>query len=121
VQLRLEMVTVPVADVDRAKAFYEGLGFAATQDVGDETHRFVELVPPGSVCTIALTAGYVEARPGSLQGSQFDVDDVEEAHAFLVERGVDVTAVQDYPWGRFCFFRDPDGNEWSVHEAPPSG
>jgi catechol 2,3-dioxygenase-like lactoylglutathione lyase family enzyme len=120
-QFRLEMVTVPVADVSRAKAFYvDRLGFNPEQDVQvDEAHRFVELIPPGSTCTIALTAGYVDAAPGSLQGLQLNVDDVGAAHAFLLGQGVEVSPVQEYPWGRFCFFSDPDGNEWSVHEVAP--
>jgi catechol 2,3-dioxygenase-like lactoylglutathione lyase family enzyme len=119
-QFRLEMVSVPVSDVDRAKAFYvDRLGFTTEQDVRvDDTHRFVELVPPGSPCTIALTAGYVDAQPGSLKGAQLNVADVDDARSYLDSRGVEVTDVQTFPWGRFCFFRDPDGNEWSVHEVP---
>jgi predicted enzyme related to lactoylglutathione lyase len=118
---RLEMVTVPVADVDRAKAFYvERVGFAVEQDLQvDGDHRFVELVPAGSSCTIALTSGYIDAPPGSLQGVQLNVDDAEVAHAFLRDRGVEVSEVQSFPWGRFCFFSDPDGNGWSVHETGP--
>jgi catechol 2,3-dioxygenase-like lactoylglutathione lyase family enzyme len=119
--LSLDLVTVPVADVDRAKAFYvDRVGFTVEQDHRvDEDHRFVELVPPGSSCSIALTTGYIDSPPGSLQGVQVDVGDIEEAHAFLRDRGVEVSAVQTYPWGRFCFFSDPDGNGWSVHELPP--
>lgn len=118
-EFRLEMVTVPVSDVDRAKSFYvDQLGFALTQDVQvDSDHRFVELAPPGSACSIALTAGYVDSLPGSLRGAQFNVDDVDRAHAFLRSSGVHTSAVQEYPWGRFCFFSDVDGNEWSVHEV----
>jgi catechol 2,3-dioxygenase-like lactoylglutathione lyase family enzyme len=123
VHLRLELITVPVADVDRAKAFYvDQVGFRVEQDVRvDEVHRFVELVPPGSPCSIALTTGYVDATPGSLQGVQVNVDDIREAHASLRAGGVAVSDVQDFPWGRFCFFRDPDENGWSVHEPPPDG
>ncbi|MFL6136165.1 MAG: glyoxalase superfamily protein [Nocardioidaceae bacterium] len=119
-QFRLEMVTVPVSDIDRAKAFYvDQLGFSVEQDVHVDTgHRFVELTPTGSPCTIALTIGYVDAPPGSLKGAQFNVDDARQAHAFLRENGVQPSEVEEYPWGRFCFFRDPDGNEWSVHEVP---
>jgi predicted enzyme related to lactoylglutathione lyase len=118
--LRLEMVTVPVADVDRAVAFYVRLGLTVEQDVQvDDEHRFVELVPPGSPCTIALTRGYVDAPPGSLKGAQLNVDDADAAHDWLQARGADVSEVQSFPWGRFCFFSDPDGNEWSVHEVPP--
>jgi catechol 2,3-dioxygenase-like lactoylglutathione lyase family enzyme len=121
--LRLELVTVPVADVDRAKAFYaDQVGFHVEQDVRvDDGHRFVELLPPGSPCSIALTTGYIDAEPGSLQGVQVNVDDIEEVHASLRARGVPVSDVQDFPWGRFCFFADPDGNSWSVHEPPPAG
>jgi predicted enzyme related to lactoylglutathione lyase len=117
------MVTVPVSDVGRAKAFYVGqLGFHTEQDVQvDDDHRFVELTPPGSPCTIALTSGYVDAAPGSLQGAQLNVDDADAARAFLHASGVEVSAVETYPWGRFCFFSDPDGNGWSVHEVPPAG
>jgi catechol 2,3-dioxygenase-like lactoylglutathione lyase family enzyme len=117
-EMRLEMVTVPVADVDRAKAFYvERVGFSTVQDVHvDAQHRFVELLPPASPCSIALTAGYVDSAPGSLQGIQVNVDDVDEVRALLRDRGVEVSEIQEYPWGRFCFFADPDGNGWSVHE-----
>ena len=117
---RLEMVTVPVSDVDRAKAFYaERLGFGVEQDVRvDERHRFVELLPPGSPCSIALTMGYVDAAPGSLRGVQVNVEDVEAARAYLRDRDVEVSDIEAFPWGRFCFFSDPDGNTWSVHEPP---
>jgi predicted enzyme related to lactoylglutathione lyase len=114
---RLELVTVPVADIDRAKMFYvEQVGFSVEQDVQvDERHRFVELMPPGSMCSIALTTGYIDAAPGCLQGVQLNVDDADAAHALLRDRGVEVSDVQEFPWGRFCFFSDPDGNGWSVH------
>jgi catechol 2,3-dioxygenase-like lactoylglutathione lyase family enzyme len=116
------MVTIPVADVDRAKSFYVDLiGFHVEQDVRvDDAHRFVELMPPGSPCSVALTTGYIDAVPGSLQGVQVNVDDIEGVHAVLRARGVAVSDVQDFPWGRFCFFSDPDGNGWSVHETPPA-
>jgi predicted enzyme related to lactoylglutathione lyase len=120
---RLGLVTVPVADVDRAKSFYvDRVGFAVEQDVRvDEQHRFVEPTPPGSPCSIALTAGYIDAEPGSLKGVQVDVEDIDAARALLRERGVDVSEVEAFPWGRFCFFSDPDGNTWSVHEPPLAG
>jgi catechol 2,3-dioxygenase-like lactoylglutathione lyase family enzyme len=119
-ELRLKMVTVPVADVHRAVELYTRLGFTVAQDVQvDAAHRFVELVPPGSPCTIALTQGYVDSAPGSLKGAQFNVDDADRAHEWLRARGADVSDVQSFPWGRFCFFPDPDGNTWSVHEVPP--
>ncbi|MCZ2812803.1 glyoxalase superfamily protein [Modestobacter sp. VKM Ac-2979] len=123
VDFRLQLVTVPVTDVDRAKAFYvDQVGFRVEQDIEvDAAHRFVELVPPGSACSIALTAGYVDAEPGSLRGVQLDVDDVHAAHATLRAGGVAVTDVEEHPWGSFCFFSDPDGNGWSVHQPPGLG
>ena len=117
---KLELVAIPVADVDRAKAFYvEQVGFVADHDhkVSDEI-RFVQLTPPGSGCSIALGTGLVKAEPGSVQGIQLVVEDIEAAHAHLSERGVEVSDVQDFPWGRFVFFSDPDGNGWSVQQIP---
>ena len=118
--LRLELVNVPVADVERAKAFYVNqLGFAVEQDIQvDERRRFVALVPPGSPCSIALTTGYVDSQPGSLQGLQLNVDDATSTRAYLRGRGVDVSDLQSFPWGHFCFFPDPDGNGWVIHEPP---
>jgi predicted enzyme related to lactoylglutathione lyase len=117
---RLELINVPVADIDRAKTFYvDQAGFSVEHDVQvDESHRFVELAPPGSPCSIALTAGYIDSEPGSLQGIQLNVAAADAAQAFLRERGVEVSHVESFPWGRFCFFTDPDGNSWSVHEPP---
>jgi predicted enzyme related to lactoylglutathione lyase len=120
---KLELVAVPVSDVDRAKAFYvEQIGFNADHDhtVGDDI-RFVQLTPPGSACSIALGTGITDAVPGSVAGLQLVVADIEEARAQLVERGVAASDVQDFPWGRFVFFADPDGNRWSVQEIPPRG
>jgi catechol 2,3-dioxygenase-like lactoylglutathione lyase family enzyme len=117
---RLELVNVPVSDVDRAKRFYtEKAGFNADHDhtVSDEI-RFVQLTPPGSACSIAIGTGLSDARPGSAQGLQLVVSDIEAARAELVERGVDVSEVQVFDWGSFVFFRDPDGNGWSVQEIP---
>jgi len=117
---KLELVAVPVSDVDRAKAFYtEKLGFNADHDhqVTDEL-RFIQLTPPGSACSIALGSGIVGTPPGSLQGLQLVVPDVAAARAELVERGVDVSDVQDFPWGSFLFFTDPDGNGWAVQQLP---
>src|SRR3954471_14326142 len=117
---KLELVAVPVSDVDRAKAFYtEQAGFNADHDhtVSDEV-RFVQLTPPGSACSIALGKGLVDTAPGSMQGLQLVVGDIEAARAELAGRGVDVSEVQEFPWGRFVFFRDPDGNGWSVQEIP---
>lgn len=115
---RLELIQVPVADVDRAKAFYtEQLGFVAEHDhrVTEEL-RFVQLTPPGSACSIALTTGAHEMAPGSVTGLQLVVADADAARAELLERGIEVGEVQEFPWGRFVFFADPDGNGWAVQE-----
>jgi catechol 2,3-dioxygenase-like lactoylglutathione lyase family enzyme len=119
-RLSLELVTVPVTDVDRARSFYaDQLGFRVDLDQQiDDDHRFVRLTPPGSTCCIAFQTGYFDAAPGSLQGVQLVVEDAAAAHDYLHERGVEVSQVQSYPWGRFCFFQDPDGNGWSVQEPP---
>ena len=117
---KLELVAVPVSDVDRAKAFYtEQAGFVADHDhrVSDDM-RFVQLTPPGSACSIALGIGIVDSTPGSLRGLQLVVDDIEAARGELLGRGVEVSAVQRFPWGAFVFFSDPDGNGWSVQEIP---
>jgi predicted enzyme related to lactoylglutathione lyase len=122
-ELRLELVSVPVSDVDRAKAFYvEKVGFNDDEDhqVTDEL-RFVQLTPPGSACSIALTSGAHEMAPGSIEGLQLVVDDAHAARDELAERGVDVSEVQDFPWGRFVFFSDPDGNGWSVQQIDYPG
>jgi len=118
---KLELVAIPVSDVDRAKAFYtEQAGFVADHDhrVSDEI-RFVQLTPPGSACSIALGTGVTDAPPGSVRGMQMVVSDIETAHAELAERGVDVSDVQVFPWGSFVFFDDPDGNRWAVQQLPP--
>jgi predicted enzyme related to lactoylglutathione lyase len=117
---KLELVTVPVSDVDRAKAFYtEQVGFIADHDhrVSDDL-RFVQLTPPGSACSIALGTGMSTKAPGSVEGLQIVVTDIEVARAELSGRGVEVSEIQDYPWGRFVFFSDPDGNGWAVQEIP---
>jgi catechol 2,3-dioxygenase-like lactoylglutathione lyase family enzyme len=118
---RLELVQVPVSDVDRAKRFYtEQVGFVADHDhqVSDEL-RFVQLTPPGSACSIALGTGVGDMPPGSQRGLQMVVPDVHAARAELLERGVEVGDVQVFPWGSFVFFSDPDGNSWSVQQLPP--
>jgi catechol 2,3-dioxygenase-like lactoylglutathione lyase family enzyme len=117
---KLELAAVPVSDVDRAKAFYtEKVGFIADHDHKvSEDLRFVQLTPPGSACSIAIGNGIVEMEPGSLQGLQMVVSDIHAAHAELVERGVDVTEVQEFDWGKFVFFKDPDGNGWAVQQIP---
>jgi catechol 2,3-dioxygenase-like lactoylglutathione lyase family enzyme len=118
---KLELVAVPVSDVDRAKAFYtEKAGFNADHDhqVSDEI-RFVQLTPPGSACSIALGKGIVDTEPGSVQGIQLVVSDINAAHDELAGRGVEVSDVQQFPWGSFVFFSDPDGNGWAVQALPP--
>jgi catechol 2,3-dioxygenase-like lactoylglutathione lyase family enzyme len=115
---KLELVAIPVTDVDRAKSFYvDKVGFNPDHDhrVSDEL-RFVQLTPPGSACSIAIGQGVTDAEPGSVKGMQMVVDDIEAAHAHLTGRGVDVGDVQDFPWGRFVFFNDPDGNGWAVQQ-----
>ena len=116
--MKLELIAVPVTDVDRAKDFYTRIGFNADHDhqVTDEL-RFVQLTPPGSACSIAIGTGVTDATPGSVVGLQVVVDDADAARAHLVERGVEASEVQDFPWGRFVFFADPDGNRWSVQQA----
>jgi catechol 2,3-dioxygenase-like lactoylglutathione lyase family enzyme len=118
---KLELVSVPVSDVDRAKAFYtEKAGFNADHDhvVSDEI-RFVQLTPPGSACSISIGKGLVDTPPGSAQGLQLVVTDIQAAHDELAGRGVDVSDVQSFPWGDFVFFKDPDGNGWAVQAIPP--
>jgi predicted enzyme related to lactoylglutathione lyase len=120
VDWKLELVAIPVSDVDRAKAFYtEQAGFNADHDhrVSDEM-RFVQLTPPGSACSIALGTGITDAAPGSVRGMQMVVADIEAARAELVERGAEVSEVQVFPWGSFVFFSDPDGNSWAVQQLP---
>jgi predicted enzyme related to lactoylglutathione lyase len=117
---KLELMAIPVSDVDRAKAFYaEQVGFHADHDhtVSDEL-RFVQLTPPGSACSISIGRGITEAAPGSVEGMQLVVPDVEAARAELARRDVEVSEVQEFPWGRFVFFADPDGNRWAVQELP---
>ena len=118
---KLELVAVPVSDPDRAKAFYtEQLGFNADYDhrVSEEL-RFIQLTPSGSACSIAIGTGLMETEPGSVQGLQLVVGDIEAAHSELSGRGVEVSPVQDFAWGRFVFFKDPDGNGWAVQQLPP--
>ena len=119
-QMKLELVAVPVSDVDRAKAFYvDQVGFVADVDqtVSDDI-RFVQLTPPGSACSIAFGRGIVDSAPGSLKGLQLVVADADSAREELAGRGVDVSDVQDFPWGRFVYFSDPDGNAWSLQQIP---
>ena len=118
---KLELVAVPVTDVDRAKSFYaDKVGFNADHDhrVSDEI-RFVQLTPPGSACSIALGTGITDAQPGAVRGLQMVVPDIHAAHAELTARGVQVSEVQEFPWGSFVFFDDPDGNGWAVQQLAP--
>jgi predicted enzyme related to lactoylglutathione lyase len=118
IEMRLELVQVPVSDIDRAKAFYvEKVGFNDDHDhqVSDEI-RFVQLTPPGSACSIALNTGSHQMEPGSVEGLQMVIDDADAARAELADRGVEVSDVQEFPWGRFVFFSDPDGNGWALQQ-----
>lgn len=114
---KLELIILPVADVDRAKEFYLRAGFNADHDqtVSDEV-RFVQITPPGSACSIAFGRGLTAAAPGSVKGLQVVVSDIEEAHSDLSGRGVPVSEIENLAWGRFVYFADPDGNHWAVQE-----
>jgi len=116
--LKLELVAIPVSDVDRAKAFYvDQVGFNADHDiqVSDEL-RFVQLTPPGSACSISIGTGITDAEPGSVKGMQVVVDSAEEVRDALRANGVETSDVQEFPWGRFVFFSDPDGNAWAAQQ-----
>jgi predicted enzyme related to lactoylglutathione lyase len=117
---KLELVGIPVSDVDRAKTFYtEKVGFHADHDHRvSEGLRFVQLTPPGSACSIVIGEGVIDAPPGSVRGMQMVVADINAARAQLVEQGVEVGEVQQFPWGSFVFFSDPDGNRWAVQQLP---
>jgi predicted enzyme related to lactoylglutathione lyase len=120
---KLELIPIPVSDIDRAKAFYvDQVGFNDDHDhrVSDEI-RFVQLTPKGSACSISLTTGAHEMEPGSIEGLQLVVEDAEAARAELLERGVEASEVQTFPWGLFVFFSDPDGNRWSVQQIQYPG
>jgi predicted enzyme related to lactoylglutathione lyase len=122
-EMRIELIQVPVSDIDRAKAFYvEQVGFTLDHDhqVSDEL-RFVQLTPPGSACSIALTSGAHQMAPGSIEGLQMVVDDAESSRKELADRGVDVSDVQLFPWGSFVFFKDPDGNGWALQAMTHRG
>ena len=119
-QMKLELVAVPVSDVDRAKAFYtEKIGFNADHDhkVSDKI-RFVQLTPPGSACSIAIGVGLTDMQPGSIKGLQVVVSDIHEVRDELVKRGVEVSEIEVMPWGSFIYFSDPDGNQWSIQQLP---
>jgi catechol 2,3-dioxygenase-like lactoylglutathione lyase family enzyme len=119
--MKIELVAVPVTDVDTAKAFYvDQVGFSADHDypVSDGL-RFVQLTPPGSACSIVIGEGITDMAPGSQTGIQMVVDDADAARAHLLENGVDTSEVDDKPWGRFVTFEDPDGNRWALQQLPP--
>jgi catechol 2,3-dioxygenase-like lactoylglutathione lyase family enzyme len=119
-EMRIEVVFVPVSDTDRAKAFYvDQVGFHADHDqrVSPEL-RFVQLTPPGSACSIAFGEGLSEMAPGSLKGVMMVIPDAAAARKELVERGVDASEVDEQAWGKFVYFADPDGNTWSLQELP---
>ena len=120
---KLELVPVPVSDVDRAIAFYrDQAGFNLDHDhTVNANLRFVQLTPPGSACSIALGKGVVDSAPGSIRGLQLVVSDIHAARADMLGRGVEVGEVQTFPWGAFVFFSDPDGNTWSVQQIPSRG
>lgn len=115
---KLELVAIPVSDVDRAKSFYvDQVGFVADHDHRvSENLRFVQLTPPGSACSIVMGVGITEMEPGSQKGVQIVVPDADEAYAHLIANGVEAAPVQDMPWGRFVFFADPDGNTWALQQ-----
>lgn len=120
---KIELIILPVSDVDRAKAFYaDQVGFVVDHDHRvDENVRFVQLTPPGSACSIAVGEGLVDTPPGSVHGLQIVIDDADAAHAEVSSRGVPVSEVQDLAWGRFVYFADPDGNEWALQQLPQRG
>lgn len=120
---KIELIAVPVTDVDRAKAFYvDQVGFHADHDFPvSEGLRFVQLTPPGSACSIVIGEGITEMTPGSQTGIQVVVPDADAAREHLLKNGVDATEVDDQPWGRFVFFSDPDGNRWALQQIVPQG
>jgi catechol 2,3-dioxygenase-like lactoylglutathione lyase family enzyme len=117
---KLELVAIPVTDVDRAKSFYVNqVGFNADHDYQvTEQLRFVQLTPPGSACSIVIGTGTTEMTPGSQKGVQVVVEDVEAARQGLIERGVQASQVDVQPWGSFVTFSDPDGNTWALQQLP---
>jgi len=118
---KIELVAIPVSDVDRAKSFYvDQVGFNADHDHRvHEGLRFVQLTPPGSACSIVMGVGITEMPPGSQKGVQMVVADAAAAREHLVSRGVEASEVDDQPWGKFVYFADPDGNSWALQELPP--
>ncbi|MFI6167185.1 glyoxalase superfamily protein [Nocardia sp. NPDC051052] len=116
---KIELIAIPVTDVDRAKDFYTKIGFNADHDHRvTENLRFVQLTPPGSGCSICIGEGITEAAPGSVRGMQIVVSSAEDAYKELVAAGVDATPVETLDWGKFTYFADPDGNRWAIQELP---
>ncbi|QIS06379.1 glyoxalase [Nocardia brasiliensis] len=119
---KIELIAIPVTDVDRAKDFYTGIGFNADHDHRvDENVRFVQLTPPGSACSICIGEGVTDAAPGSVVGMQIVVADAEAAYKQLSAAGVAASPVEELPWGKFTYFADPDGNKWAIQELPNYG
>lgn len=118
---KIELLAVPVTDIDRAKRFYvDQVGFNADHDhTVDDNLRFVQLTPPGSACSIVLDKGMSAMQPGDVKGIQIVVDDADKAREHLLANGVEASEVQEYPWGRFVYFSDPDGNGWALQAIPP--
>ena len=119
---KLELVAIPVTDVDRAKDFYVKAGFNADHDfqVNDDL-RFVQLTPAGSACSICIGDGITDAEPGSVKGMQCVVEDAEAARKFLADQGIEASEVDEQPWGHFVYFQDPDGNGWALQQIVPQG
>lgn len=116
--MKLELVAIPVTDVDRAKEFYETVGFNADHDHRvNESLRFVQLTPPGSACSICIGEGITPAEPGSVVGMQMVIDDADAAHKALTDKGIEISPVDDQAWGRFVYFKDPDGNAWGCNRS----
>jgi catechol 2,3-dioxygenase-like lactoylglutathione lyase family enzyme len=117
-EMRIELVPIPVSDVDRAKSFYvDKVGFNDDHDyVVNPQLRFVQLTPPGSACSVVMGVGITDMPPGSQRGVQMVVADADAARKELAERGVEVSEVDDQPWGRFVYFADPDGNTWTLQQ-----
>ena len=117
--LKLELIAVPVTDVDRARAFYEKVGFNLDHDhIVSEDLRFVQLTPPGSACSICIGKGLTDLKPGSIDMIVLVVADADAARDALISRGIDASKVDEQPWGRFVYVTDPDGNKWSLQELP---
>jgi catechol 2,3-dioxygenase-like lactoylglutathione lyase family enzyme len=119
--MKIELLPIPVTDVDRAKSFYvDRVGFHDDYDIRlSDTMRFIQLTPPGSACSILIGDGMTEMTPGSLRGVQMVINDADAARTELLAAGVEVSAVDEQDWGRFVYFADPDGNTWALQQLPP--